>query len=164
MKELILIRHAKSCWNDYNIRDIERPLNKRGHRDAPFMGELLFKKQIIPDVVFSSPAVRADTTAKIIAEKIKYPTEKIIKKSEIYEASLNSLLNLISSFSNEDNSVMMFGHNPGFSLLSNYFCNSFNNNMPTCSIVQLNFEIKSWQEISTNNGILVSFEYPKKYN
>lgn len=163
MKQLLLIRHAKSSWNHYNLRDIERPLNKRGNRDAPLMGELLMEKEIIPDAIYSSPAVRASTTAKIIAQKVNYPTEKVINKPEIYEASTNSLLNIISSFSNKNEVVMMFGHNPGFSMLANYLCTSFVNNMPTCSVVQLNFDFDSWQEITPDSATLVGFEYPKKY-
>ncbi|MEE9429680.1 MAG: histidine phosphatase family protein [Melioribacteraceae bacterium] len=164
MKQLILIRHAKSSWSDYNITDIERPLNNRGKRDAPFMGELLFKKQIIPDIIYSSPAVRAFTTAKIIAQEVNYPTDKIIKKSEIYEASPGSLLQLVNSFSDEDKTVIMFGHNPGFTLLTNYLHNNFITNMPTCSVVHLSFDTNSWQEITADSGTLVRFEYPKKYN
>lgn len=164
MKQLVLIRHAKSSWSDYNIKDIERPLNKRGNRDAPFMGELLMEKEIIPDVIYSSPAVRAFITSEIIAQKVNYPTEKIINKSEIYEASANGLLNIISSFSNKNEIVMMFGHNPGFSMLANYLCNSFVSNMPTCSVIQLNFDFDNWQEITADSGTLISFEYPKKYN
>lgn len=164
MKQLILVRHAKSSWNNYNLRDIERPLNKRGNRDAPFMGGLLKGKEILPNIIYSSPAVRAITTAKIIAQKVNYPTERIINKPEIYEASTNSLLNIINSFSNKNEIVMMFGHNPGFSMLANYLCREFTNNMPTCSIVHLSFDINDWQEITADSGTLASFEYPKKYN
>ncbi len=163
MKKLTLIRHAKSGWSSPNLKDIDRPLNERGKRDAPFIGELLLKKQILPDIVYSSDAVRALTTAKIICEKINYPTNKILIKSEIYEASITDLLNLLASFQDVNNHVMMFGHNPGFTYLANYLCNNFNNNMPTCSFVHLTFETNNWIEITANSGTLKYFEYPKKY-
>ena len=163
MKTLILIRHAKSSWSSPVLSDIERPLNERGKRDAPFMGSLLLNNQILPDVIYSSPAVRALSTAKIIAEKVKYLPSNIKIKSEIYEASVPELLKVISLFDDEYNNIMMFGHNPGFSYLANYLCNDFNNNMPTCSFVELNFDIDNWQNITANSGTLVNFEYPKKY-
>ncbi len=163
MKKLTLIRHAKSSWSSPELKDIERPLNERGKRDAPFMGNLLYNKQIIPDTIYSSPAVRALSTAKIIAEKVNYPIRKIEIKSEIYEASVHDLLFIVNSLPEKISTAMIFGHNPGFSLLSNYLCNSFTNNMPTCSFVHLTFEVENWSDVTANSGTLIYFEYPKKY-
>ncbi len=163
MKKLTIVRHAKSSWKNPELKDIERPLNERGKRDAPFMGNVLKEKKIFPDAVYSSPAARALLTAKIIIKEINYPEEKIIIKKNIYEASVSNLLKIISSFPENYKHIMMFGHNPGFTLLSHYLCNSFNVNMPTCSFVHITFDVNSWVEITANSGTLLYFEYPKKY-
>jgi phosphohistidine phosphatase len=163
MKKIVLIRHAKSSWSSPSLSDIKRPLNERGKRDAPFMGSLLLDNHILPHIIYSSPAVRAISTAKIIAKKIKYPTKNIEIKNEIYEASVSDLLKIISLFDNQFNNIMMFGHNPGFSYLVNYLCNDFNNNLPTCGVAELEFDVNNWQEITANSGTLIKFEYPKKY-
>ena len=163
MKTLFLIRHAKSSWSSPELYDIDRPLNERGKNDAPLIGNVLKNNSVSADIIYSSPAVRAITTAKIIARSIGYPTKKIIIKPGIYEASVPDLLTIINSIDNKYNNAMIFGHNPGLSYLSNYLCNNFRNNMPTCSVVQLQFEINNWIEITENSGSLIKFEYPKKY-
>ncbi len=163
MKYLFLIRHAKSSWSSPELSDIKRPLNERGKNDAPLIGNILKKDSVSPDIIYSSPAARALTTAKIIAKSVGYPAKKIVIKPDIYEASVPDLLRLINSIEEKYNKVMIFGHNPGLSNLSNYLCNSFRNNMPTCGVVQLEFETNNWLEVTENSGSLIKFEYPKKY-
>ncbi len=163
MESLFLIRHAKSSWSSPELSDINRPLNERGENDAPLIGNILKKDSVSPDVIYSSPALRAITTAKIISNVINYPTKEIIIKPDIYEANVTNLLRLINSIEEKYNKVMIFGHNPGLSNLSNYLCNNFRNNIPTCSVVHLEFETDSWLEVTENSGTLIKFEYPKKY-
>jgi phosphohistidine phosphatase len=162
MKLLYLVRHAKSSWRDSALDDIERPLNKRGKRDAPFMGELLKEKVVNPDVVFSSPAKRASKTAQIIAEQIGYSKKDIIYTEEIYEASSHELVEFIKKIDDEYNSVMIFGHNPGFTMLNNFLSKKYIDNIPTCGIVALEFN-SSWEEIEKNSAKMLFFDYPKRY-
>ncbi|MGD8779994.1 MAG: histidine phosphatase family protein [Ignavibacteria bacterium] len=163
MKTLYLTRHAKSSWKDQSLDDFDRPLNKRGKRDAPFMGQLLKKKNILPDVLISSPAVRAYTTARTIASEIGYPPENILADKNIYEASSSELLDIINSIEDENQSAMMFGHNPGFTTLCHYLTGKDILNIPTCGIVKIEFEKNKWSEIEIGTGNLIWFEYPKKY-
>ena len=163
MKTLYLNRHAKSSWSNPSLDDFSRPLNKRGMRDAPFMGELLSKKVSPPDIIYSSPANRAITTATQIAEAFKYDVDKIVEKHSIYEAAVFDLINIIKSTSDEHDIVMIFGHNPTFTMASNYLTNKFIDNIPTSGFVQINFDFNSWNEVEGNSGKLVLFEYPKKY-
>jgi len=135
MKILYLVRHAKSSWNHPELSDIERPLNKRGKRDAPFIGNLLKEKSVKPDILISSPAVRARKTASVIAEIIGYPKSKIFIDENIYEASSTELINIIHGFDDKYDSVMMFGHNPGLTMVNNYLTDSFIDNIPTCAVV-----------------------------
>ncbi len=163
MKTLYLTRHAKSSWKELDLDDFDRPLNKRGKRDAPFMGQLLKKKNILPDVLISSPAVRAYTTARTIATEIGYPAENIMTDENIYEASSSELLDIINSIEDENRSAMLFGHNPGFTMLSNYLSGKDILNIPTCGIVKIEFEKEKWSDIEIDTGKLIWFEYPKKY-
>lgn len=162
MKILYLVRHAKSSWRDPSLDDIERPLNKRGKRDAPFMGELLKEKIVNPDVVFSSPAKRASKTAQIIAEQIGYSKKDIIYAEEIYEASSHELVDFIKKIDDKYNSVMVFGHNPGFTMLNNFLSKKYIDNIPTCGIVALEFK-NCWKEIEKNSANMLFFDYPKRY-
>ncbi len=162
MKNLYLIRHAKSSWENPSLTDFNRPLNERGKRDAPFMGKILSGKNILPDIVYSSSAKRALKTAKIICEKINFPVEKIKMEDTIYEASVTNLLKIVQSTEESNNSVMLFGHNPGLTSLQNKVCEKEIDNIPTCGIVCIEFDCL-WEAINDNTGELIFFEYPKKY-
>ena len=162
MKTLYLVRHAKSSWKDSSLDDLERPLNRRGKRDAPFMGELLKEKVVNPDVVISSPAKRASKTAQIITAHIGYSKKDIIYSEEIYEASSRELVDFIKKIDDKYNSVMLFGHNPGFTMLNNYLSKNYIDNIPTCGIVALQFNI-NWKEIDKNSAKMLFFDYPKRY-
>ena len=162
MKTLYLVRHAKSSWKQPELTDFERPLNKRGKNDAPFMGKLLSEKGVNPELVISSPAKRAAVTAKIIASEINYPKEKIVFDENIYEATGRRLLEIISGTEEKYNSVMLLGHNPGLTVLHNNLSDHFIDNIPTCGVVALEFN-KSWEKIELNSAGFMFFEYPKKH-
>ena len=162
MKKLYLIRHAKSSWENPGLNDFDRPLNKRGKRDAPFMGKILSDKNILPEIVMSSPAKRAWKTAKEICKKINFPIEDIIKKEEIYEASSNMLLEILQSTNENFESVMLFGHNPGLTFLQNFLCKKEIGNIPTCGVVCIGLDCL-WKDVNNNSGKIEFFEYPKQY-
>lgn len=162
MKTLYLARHAKSSWKHPELSDIERPLNKRGKRDAPIIGNLLKEKGVIPDILISSPAERARKTAVIISEKIGFPKSKILIDENIYDSSSHELINFIQGFDNKYDSVMMFGHNPGFTMLNNYLTESFIDNIPTCGVVGIRFK-SLWKNIDSDSGKAFFFIYPKLF-
>lgn len=161
-RELTLIRHAKSSWDDSSLQDIDRPLNKRGIKNAPEMGKRLARKNYRPDIIISSPAVRAITTAEIIASEISFDRKNILREPTIYDAGLNSLVNVVANIDDSYRHAILVGHNPGLTYLCNYLCNAQLDNMPTCSIVQIKFNIDTWRAISKHEGELLSFDYPKK--
>jgi len=162
MKTLYLARHAKSYWKDQSIPDIDRPLNSRGKRDAPFMGEVLNDKKIMLDLIISSPAKRTKKTTIEIASKIGYPEKKIQFNEDLYEASSNTIIKLIKKIEEKYDRVMIFGHNPGLTMLNNHISNHYIDNIPTCGIVALQFD-KKWSEIDKNSCKFLFFEYPKLY-
>ena len=162
MKTLYLARHAKSYWKDQSIPDFDRPLNSRGKRDAPFMGEVLKDKKVKPDLIISSPAKRTKKTAIEIASKIGYSEKKIFYNEELYEASSNTIIKVLNKIDEKYNSVMIFAHNPGLTLLNNHISNNYIDNISTCGIVALQFD-KKWNELSKNTCKFLYFEYPKLY-
>jgi len=161
MKKLFIIRHAKSSWKDSSLDDFERPLNKRGRLNAPFMGSKLKEKNVVPDIIISSPAKRAKSTAEIIAKQVKYSKE-ILYKKDIYEVGESAIKKILKKLDNKISTLFIFGHNPDLEILvENYV--SFDENIPTCGIVEIEFDCKRWRDISSKNAKLISFDYPKRY-
>lgn len=162
MKTLFLVRHAKSSWDDPDMEDIERPLNGRGKKDAPVMGERLKARGILPGLILSSPAKRARSTAKRIAEEMGYPGDSIRVEEDLYEGDIIKLLGLVKKSPANLESLMFFGHNPLITEFANALCGINIYNIPTCGIVSIRFDIKEWSEADFKKGELVLFDYPKK--
>ena len=163
MKTLYLVRHAKSSWDDKDITDFERPLNERGNHDAPLMGKILNEKKVEPVLIITSPALRALTTARIIAEKLGYDARRIMEDERIYEATMRELTSVVREIHEEYQTVMLFGHNPGISNFTNLLGDQFIPDMPTCAVAGLELKIKSWSEAERNCGKIFLFEYPAKH-
>jgi phosphohistidine phosphatase len=163
MKTLYLVRHAKSSWKYPELDDFERPLNKRGRKSAPLMGTVLKKLKVAPDIIISSPANRAAMTARIIADRIDYPPEKIRYSESIYESSANVLIHFIEHIDDDVDKVMVVGHNPATTDLANYFGGKPIRNIPTCGVFCVDLDISSWAKIFEHCGKLNFFEFPKKH-
>jgi phosphohistidine phosphatase len=159
---LTLVRHAKSSWDQVGLNDYDRALNDRGLKDAPEMGRRLTDADYEVDTIIASPAIRAITTAEIIANEIGFSDQKIVQDAKIYNANVDVLIDLVVSFNGNLNRVMLVGHNPGFTVLCNYLSNARVDNMPTCSIAQIQFDAESWDSIIEHSGELIDFDYPKK--
>ncbi|WP_290664789.1 histidine phosphatase family protein [Ignavibacterium sp.] len=162
MRQLILIRHAKSSWSNPDLSDFDRPLNKRGKRDLAFMSVLLSQKNISPELIISSPALRTKLTAIEFANKIGYNKNKIIWNKNLYLASYMKILKIIKQIENKINCAIIVGHNPGLTDLQNYLCNEEIDNIPTSGIVSMS-TIKEWKDVESKDFELVFFEFPKKY-
>jgi phosphohistidine phosphatase len=163
MKTLYLVRHAKSSWKYSDLDDFERPLNKRGHKNAPFMGKVLKKLKATPDLVISSPANRAAMTARIIAAAINYPLKDIRYSATLYELSKNTLTRIVKQIDDSVNKAMIVGHNPTINGLANYIGDQPVGNIPTCGVFCVVLDISSWEKISEHCGRLKFFEFPKKH-
>ncbi len=162
MKRLFLVRHAKSSWKDPELEDFDRPLNKRGKRDAPVMGQKLQQRKTQIDLIISSPAKRAKNTAEFIAGKISYYPREILWLESVYTASSQTLFNLVHKIEDTFQNVMLVGHNPGLTSLAERLTGREIDNIPTCGIVAVDFEVDSWKHIKDMPGKLVFFDYPKK--
>lgn len=158
-KQLLLVRHGKSDWGNLDLKDFDRPLNKRGKENAPEMAERLIKKSFKFDLIVSSPAKRAKSTAKFFAEA--YNVDDIQYEESIYEANTNALLKVVNGLDDSADTVIMFGHNPGFTDLANELSDADIYNIPTAGMVLMSFPFDSWKMVSKGTGDLVFFDYPK---
>lgn len=161
-KHLFLIRHAKSDWG-LDVRDFDRPLNARGLTDAPKMGARLAGYSIQPQLLVSSPAKRALTTAERFAEQLGFPANAIQTDQRIYEADLDALIDVIQGLDNGIDRVALFGHNPGFASLVAYLPFERPIDFPTCAIAHIQFDqLDDWVSISSGAGKKMWFSYPKE--
>ncbi|MES2454021.1 MAG: histidine phosphatase family protein [Bacteroidota bacterium] len=160
-KQLLLVRHGKSEWGNEHLADFDRPLNPRGHRNAPEMAARLITKGLEPQFIVSSPAMRAITTAKHFAQVWDIPSNHLAEEPAIYEADTKTLLKIVNKLANQYDRIALFGHNPGFTDFANYLTNAGIYNIPTCGTVLIEFLISDWQEVSHSTGSLVEFDYPK---
>lgn len=160
MKTLLLLRHAKSSWKDQTLCDHDRPLNKRGQNDAPRVGEWLSARGLLPDVVFSSTALRAQSTARLMAEKAGF-TKAIELKRELYHADSADFLEALKTFSDEICSALIVGHNPGMEEFLEMLTGQLES-MPTCALAQIELPIDRWQDINRKSqGRLLQLWRPK---
>lgn len=157
MKKLFLIRHAKSDWTNPELKDIERYLNERGYSNANMMSA---KFNQTPDLIISSPAIRAMSTALIFARNLNYNANNIVIKQELYESTVQDYLSVINSIDNTFESVLLFAHNPTISDVAQILTQALPMEMPTCAIVGIKFDTNDWKK--AKSGELVLFDYPKK--
>ncbi|MDF2450284.1 MAG: putative phosphohistidine phosphatase, SixA [Bacteroidota bacterium] len=158
MKTLFLVRHAKSDWNNPEIKDIERPLNDRGYNNANAMSKQL---NVHPDVMVTSPAIRAISTALIFARNLNHNPNTLLIRKELYESSVKDYLNVIHQLDNQYESAMIFAHNPTITNFSESLVKSIPQEMPTCCIVGIRFECSKWEDLK-KTGELFLFDYPKR--
>lgn len=143
MKTLILVRHAKSSWDEPGLPDRDRPLNDRGKRDAPRMGEQLARHDVKPDVILSSPAARALATAQFIARKLDYKRADIRVDDRLYAVEADDLLQVIREIGDKQKCAMLVGHNPELTDLAHRLSSKITH-MPTCTVAVFAFDAKSW--------------------
>jgi len=163
MKLLCLVRHAKSDWANDDLPDIDRPLNARGYRDAHFMGELLGKRGFKPELLLSSPAVRALSTALIFARKLQYSANEIKINERLYESGASAYTSAIAALPEKLNRVILFGHNPTITAVAAELSGIPFDNVPTTGIVCVKFDAPSWGNAVEKSGGLEFYEFPKKH-
>lgn len=146
MKTLFLVRHAKSSKDDPSLADRDRPLADRGREDAPTMGRRMAKREVKPDLLMSSPALRALTTAQLVADEIGIERDKIVVDERLYASSADSLLAVIRALDRQVGSAMLFGHNPEFTELAHRLSPAIDH-MPTCAVAEFRFDTRKWSDV-----------------
>lgn len=147
MKRLIIVRHGKSSWGNLELSDHDRFLLPVGINRTQKIAKFLSQKGVIPDLIISSSAVRAVSTAQLIASEIGYDSDKIICNKGLYLADEDEIYDELFAIDNDIDSVMVFGHNPGFTYLANYFVNPQIENLPTSGVVCVDFNTDKWERI-----------------
>lgn len=161
MKKILFIRHAKSDWSSANLADIDRPLNKRGKKDAPEMGRRLGERKEKPNCIFRSPSVRTTQTIDLLSDTANWKEVEIKEKNWLYMATRRDFLAGIEDLENEFDYVCLCAHNPGTTDIVNYLSGENIYNMPTCAIALIEFNTNDWAEVSGGTGKLLFFDYPK---
>lgn len=160
-KILYLVRHAKSSWSDASLADRDRPLNKRGRKSAPDMGKRLAVKGHQPELIISSPARRAFLTAKSIAKELAFDESEIITDESLYFSGTRSMVELLERLDDRYEKVMIVGHNPAMTSLMDILSDSPVDNMPTCAVAVIGYDIASWSDMRKTGGTLLDYDYPK---
>jgi phosphohistidine phosphatase len=154
--KLVIIRHAKSLYNDYVTNDGERHLAPRGYDDIDSTAKWLVQNKIFPDLIITSPAIRAYSTAFIVANRVGYDTHKIQLSSSIYEASAKTLFYVLSELHEQINTVFICGHNPGFTDFVNLLCGNVIAHLPTAAAAIVEFHpTLEWPKIAPGSGKLI---------
>lgn len=163
MKQLLIVRHAKSAWSDATLRDFDRPLNKRGEHNAAEMGARLKARSLVPQQVISSPARRALRTAQLVAAQFDYPAANIEIVDELYEAGTGDWLALIGALSESLECVLVVGHNPTVTELASLLCPAARiDNVPTCGVLHLGYGNTPWRAVAGARPLEWDFDYPKR--
>jgi phosphohistidine phosphatase len=160
MKTLLLIRHAKSSWDQPGLSDFDRPLNERGKKDAPLMAKRVKEKGIELDHLISSPAKRARKTAKYFAEEFGFKKDDIKLVEELYEATQEEFFHTIKDINDKYNNVALFSHNPGLTDFVSSLTNVRVDNMPTCSVFALQIKTGNWKDFVNAEKNFLFFDYP----
>ena len=161
MKTLLLARHGKSDWGDSSVEDFKRPLNARGEEDSPKMASYLQQCGYLINQIISSEATRALATAEEYRKHLT-PDQNLITHDDLYLASMKTIVNIVNNIQPNLNSVMLVGHNPGMTEALNFFTHETVDDMSTCSVGVLQFEVENWKDIAQGNGDLLAYETPKK--
>jgi phosphohistidine phosphatase len=159
MKTLILVRHAKSSWDDITQKDIERPLNERGKKDAPEMAKRLKERDIKIDLFVTSPAKRAKKTAKLFAEEFK--SEDVQMADDLYDPSMEDFTKTVKLLPDDKNTIAIFSHNPGITQFANSLSNVKVDDLPTCAAFAVSSEGDSWKTFLDDEKKFLFFDYPK---
>ena len=163
MKTVYIVRHAKSSWADMAMKDIDRPLNKRGMKDAPLMSSKCMEYQYIPELIITSNAQRAQETCKYFIEKFGLSKANIQVNPKLYHAPEDTYFEEVQLIDESIDSVMLFGHNPGITYLANSVSEKYIDNVPTCGVLAIESSAKTWSEFDPMNSKLINFIYPKMF-
>lgn len=161
MKTLLLVRHAKSSWDNLQLADFERPLNDRGKKDAPVMAEKVRGKNIKIERFISSPAKRAKKTASIFMDEYGMKEKELVLLPSLYEASVRNFYDAVENINDKDDTVAFFSHNPGITAFVNTLTEKNIDNMPTCGVFAIKIKTKKWEDFKKAEKEFLFFDYPK---
>lgn len=163
VKDVCLVRHAKSSWDHPGLDDFDRPLDKRGMNDAPGMARKMRELHLIPDFIITSGAMRARTTAEFFKKEFDLPDAQFVVNNDLYEASPETVYKVLRTTPDTAAFVYVFGHNPTFTWVANSISGVHIDNVPTCGIVHIQADLGSWKKFKPEYAAFIGFHYPKLY-
>ncbi len=161
MKTLLLIRHAKSSWDNITLSDFDRPLNDRGKKEAPQMAERIKDKKMKIDLFLSSPAKRAKKTAKIFMKTYGESKKNLLLIPSLYEASVLNFYDALETIDDKYDNIALFSHNPGITEFASSLTDYKIDNIPTCGVFAVSIQVKKWSEFKNAGKQLLFFDFPK---
>jgi len=162
MRRLTLVRHAKADLGLSGQQDWDRALNRRGQQDAPEMARRLRSRKLKPDLILSSPAVRALSTASIMARELKVPADRIAQDERLYLADPKRILEVIHELGGDARHVMVLAHNPGITDCANKLsAGDHIDTLPTCGVFTACFAVGDWSQLAWESGLEAEFDYPR---
>ena len=161
MKTLLIIRHAKSSWDNAALNDLDRPLNDRGKRDAPVMAERLIRAGVKIGLFVSSPAKRARQTAGVFIHEFGRKEKELVIIQQLYHAQVQDFKEVVAGINDRFDSIALFSHNPGITAFANTLSTVRLDNMPTCSIFAVTSPAESWKQFLSGGTTFWFFDYPK---
>lgn len=168
-KRLILLRHAKSAWDNQELADFNRPLSNRGRKAAPVVGAYLAQRGYLPDLILCSSAQRSVETLDLASAS--WPSQPVVRKQKgLYLAMPREMLKRLQSAGSEPSCVMLIGHNPGIADLANWLCHegdatargAMSQKFPTCAAAVIDFDVEDWRDVDADTGRLVAFITPRR--
>lgn len=163
MKELILVRHAKSSWDNPELKDFDRPLNERGKNDVITMSDRLYGRGVRPDILISSPAKRTMATAKVFAKTFKMKVGSVVLVPSLYQAQPTEFYRVVKGIDNQYNCAILFTHNTGLTDFANELTNVHVDNVPTCGIFAVKIDTDNWKDFAKSSKSFWFFDYPKLF-
>ena len=164
VKDVCFVRHAKSSWDQPGVDDYNRPLDSRGLRDAPMMAKKMREMNLVPDLIITSGAKRARSTADFFRKEFDLGPEKFIVNDKLYEATPEDVYSVISAAPETARFIYIFGHNPTLTWVANSISGVHIDNVPTTGVVHVQTMVSSWKKFKPQHAGFISFHYPKMYN
>lgn len=163
VKDVCFVRHAKSSWDHPGMDDFDRPLDSRGLKDAPMMAAKMRELGLIPDLIITSGANRARSTAEFFRKEFKLDKDKFRVNNDLYEATPEKVYEIVQSVADTAAFVFIFGHNPTLTWVANHLSGVHIDNVPTCGVVHAQAIITSWKKFKPEHAGFIGFHYPKLY-
>jgi phosphohistidine phosphatase len=161
MKKILLVRHAKSSWNDFSISDHDRPLNDRGHHDAPLMAKKIIESEFKTEAIYTSSAKRAKDTAKYFSTILEVDNNDFHVLPRLYHPTPDTILDVINEADDKYESIALFCHNPGVTHFASDILNQYIDNVATCGVIIMSSDASNWSEVNSNNLHFINYFYPK---
>lgn len=163
VKDVCFVRHAKSNWDQPGLDDYSRPLDSRGLRDGPLMAQKMHELNLVPDLIITSGAKRARSTAEFFRKEFDLGPEKFIVNDKLYEATPDDVYSVISSAPDTARFLYIFGHNPTMTWVANSISGVHIDNVPTAGVLHVQTMVASWKKFKPQHAGFISFHYPKLY-